>query len=122
ATAETVEEALDVPVRVAQESSARFDLLFPSAKDARPHMNTRELREVRLEARELLGRLERVAEKQAGALPEDAQKRAAFLTGVSMAGATVPELRASTTLRHQWQSFCLGQPDDAQNSKKSGEG
>lgn len=107
ADADSVERSLDVPVRLAQESPARFELLFPQARDSRSHMSSRELREVRQQARDLLGRLERVAEKQAGALPEDAKQRAAFLAGVSMAGATVPELKASTTLRHQWQEFCL---------------
>ena len=31
----------------------------------------------------------------------------AFLAGIAMAGATVPELRASTPLRRKWQDFCL---------------
>lgn len=108
AQAESTEEALDVPVRLSQASPAHFELLFPQAKDTRSHMSSSELTEIRETARELLGRLSRVAERQATALPEDARSRAAFLAGVSMAGAAVPELRASTTLRHQWQEFCLG--------------
>ena len=77
AEADSIELLLDVPVRLAQDTPARFELLFPQAKDARPHMSSRRLGELRQEARELLGRLERVAEKQAGALPEDAKQRAA---------------------------------------------
>ena len=108
AQAKSTEEALDVPVRLSQSSPAHFELLFPQGKDTRSHMSSAELTEVRETARELLGRLSRVAERQATALPRDARSRAAFLAGVSMAGAAVPELRASTTLRHQWQEFCLG--------------
>lgn len=112
AAAQSVEEALDVPVRLAQNETALFDLLFPQGRDKRAHMSSLELSRIQETARELLGRLERVAERQASSLPEDARSRAAFLTGVSMAGATVPELRASTTLRHRWQEFCLRAPTD----------
>lgn len=114
AQARSIEEALDVPVRLAQKEPAQFELLFPQTRDTRAHMSSKELSKIRDEARELLGRLERIAERQAAALPEDAKARAAFLAGVSMAGATVPELRASTTLRHQWQEFCLrGEKEDS---------
>jgi hypothetical protein len=71
-------------------------------------MNSRELQETQTRARDLIGRVERIAKSQGSALPADARARAAFLAGVSMAGATVPELQNSTTLRHQWQHFCLG--------------
>lgn len=108
ASSASVEESLDVPVRLAQSSPAEFELLFPQIKDPRAHMSSPELVRLQEDARALVGRLGRVAERQTGFLSEEARKRAAFLVGVSMAGATVPELKASTTLRHQFQDFCLG--------------
>lgn len=109
--AESIEEALDVPVRLAQTRPAYFELLFPHGRDSRPHMASKELRAVQETARELIARIGRVAERQATALPEDARVRAALIAGISMASATVPELKASTTLRHQFQEICLrGQP------------
>jgi hypothetical protein len=54
-----------------------------------------------------VGRIERVARTHATALLAEERDRIAFVAGVSMAGATVPELRASTTLRHRFQNFCL---------------
>lgn len=108
AEADGIIAVLDVPVRMAQRARSRFDLLFPQSKDPRAQMNARELLEIQARARELIGRVERIAKSQASALPDDAKARAAFLAGVSMAGATVPELHDSTTLRHQWQIFCLG--------------
>lgn len=112
--ADTVESALDVPVRMAQQKPAYFELLFPQVRDARPHMATKELGALQDTARDLIGRLNRVAERQSPALPVDARTRAAFLAGISMASASVPELKASTTLRHRFQAFCLrGTPDDA---------
>lgn len=112
ANAETAEEAMDVPVRLSQKSSQRFALLFPGAEDPRPHMSSKELRAVQAEAHDLLRRIAGVAARQSSALPTDARERAAFLAGVSMAGATIPELRSSTTLRHRWQRFCLGEQGD----------
>lgn len=108
AAASGVVAMLDVPVRLAQRNRSQFDLLFPQAKDPRAHMNTRTLASIRNRARELLGRLDRVAQNHASTLPEDARARSAFVAGVSMAGATIPELSQSTTLRHEWQQFCLG--------------
>lgn len=107
AMADGVSQALDVPVRMAQRSRSRFDLLFPQTIDPRPHMNNRELNTVRERARVTLGRIERVAHAQASVLPTAERDRVVFLAGVSMAGATVPELKSSTTLRHRFQSFCL---------------
>jgi AcrR family transcriptional regulator len=106
--ADGIVAVLDVPVRLAQRKRSHFDLLFPQSKDPRAHMNSRELQETQTRARDLIGRVERIAKSQGSALPADARARAAFLAGVSMAGATVPELQNSTTLRHQWQHFCLG--------------
>ncbi len=108
AAANGVSEALDVPVRMSQSRRSRFELLFPQAVDPREHMNNRELNAVREQARTTLGRIERVARAHATVLPEAERDRVAFLAGVSMAGATVPELSSSTTLRHRFQSFCLG--------------
>lgn len=105
--AESLEAALDVPVRLAQLKPAHFELLFPQGRDARPHMASKEIRAIQETARELIGRLGRVAERQSTALPEDARVRAALIAGISMASATVPELKASTTLRHQFQEICL---------------
>jgi len=105
--AESIEDALDVPVRLAQLRPAYFELLFPQVRDDRPHMASKELRAIQQTARELIGRLGRVAERQSTALPEDARVRAALIAGISMASATVPELKASTTLRHQFQEICL---------------
>lgn len=105
---------LDVPVRLAQQRRGRFELLFPQARDPRPHMSSRELVEIQGIARELLGRIERVAQSQHSTLPENERARTAFLAGVSMAGATIPELNSSTTLRHQWHRFCLGKDCSSQ--------
>lgn len=107
---------LDVPVRLAQQRRGRFELLFPQARDPRPHMSSRELIGIQGIARDLLGRIERVAQSHHSTLPENERARTAFLAGVSMAGATVPELNSSTTLRHQWHRFCLGQDAASQDS------
>lgn len=105
-------EALDVPVRFAQTEEAAFALLFPPARDPRPQFSGPGIANARDAARELLGRLHKVAERSGAALPEDAHSAAAFVAAVSMAGAVVPELRTSTTLRRQWQEFCLGLAKD----------
>lgn len=107
ADADGVSKALDVPVRMAQSARSRFDLLFPQSVDPREHMNNRELNALRERARSTLGCIERVAQAQASALPKAERDRIVFLAGVSMAGATVPELKSSTTLRHRFQNFCL---------------
>ena len=111
AEADGVSKALDVPVRMAQTSRSRFDLLFPQVVDSREHMNSCELNAIRERARVTLGRIERIAHAQAAALPRAQRDRILFLAGVSMAGATVPELKSSTTLRHRFQSFCLREDD-----------
>lgn len=109
ARALTAEAALDVPVRLLQTSPAKFELLFPQSNDPRSHMSSRALRDARARAQELLSRIERVAAQQSPALPTSSRERAAFLAGVCMAGAAVPELRSSTTLRHRFQRFCLSE-------------
>lgn len=101
-------EALDVPVRFAQTDEAAFALLFPPARDPRPQFSSEGIANAQRVAREVLGRLHKVAERSGASLPEDAHSGAAFVAAVSMAGAVIPELRTSTTLRRQWQEFCLG--------------
>ena len=100
-------EALDIPVRFAQQRPAAFSLLFPPAPDPRAAFSTHELDEARVDARDLIGRLQRLASKAGASLPEDAQSAKAFIAGITMAGAVVPELRASTPLRRRWQDFAL---------------
>jgi AcrR family transcriptional regulator len=123
AAASELREALDVPVRFAQANASAFQLLFPAAGDPRPELNTPELQRLRGEAGQLLGRLSRLAKNSGATLPEDAQSAAAFIRGISMAAAVVPELNASTTLRRRWQDFCLGEgradplPEPEANSK-----
>ena len=57
-------------------------------------------------------------------LPNPAFRR--VLTGIAMAGAVVPELSESTTLRRKWQDFCLdgtvsvNSTDQKLNEKESG--
>lgn len=108
AAAEGLAEALDVPVRFSQSNPAAFGLLFPPAVDPRPAFSNEKLDELRSEAQQLIGRLKRLASRSGATLPEDAKSAAAFLAGISMASAVVPELRASTTLRRRFQDFCLG--------------
>lgn len=114
-------EALDVPVRFAQSEVAAFALLFPPAIDPRPQFANPAVQEVQNEARRLLGRLQRLISRSKASLPDDAQTAAAFIAGISMAGAIVPELRSNTPLRRQWQDFCLGlerqNPADVDTSK-----
>lgn len=103
----TLPESLDVPVRFAKDRRAAFALLFPTAPDPREAFSNAELEAVRAEARQLIGRLRRLADK-APALPEDARAAEAFLSAISMAATLVPELSNSTTLRRKWQDFALG--------------
>jgi AcrR family transcriptional regulator len=107
AVAPGLAESLDVPVRFAQSAPAAFALLFPPAVDPRPQFSNPAVKDVQNEARALLGRLQRLAVRSGASLPADAQSAAAFIAGISMAGAMVPELRSSTPLRRQWQEFCL---------------
>jgi AcrR family transcriptional regulator len=111
AAAEGLAEALDVPVRFAQSSPAAFGLLFPQSVDPRAAFSNDKLQDIRKEAQQLVGRLKRLASRSGATLPDDAQSAAAFLAGISMAAAVVPELRASTTLRRRFQDFCLGGGD-----------
>lgn len=100
-------EALDVPVRFSAADPAGFALLFPPAHDPRPQFSNPAVVAVQAEARRVLRSLQRLAAASGATLPADAQSAAAFLAGISMAGAFVPELRSSTPLRRQWQDFCL---------------
>ncbi len=101
-------EALDVPVRFSQARPAAFALLFPPSMDLRPVFASPELQSTRKRANEMVGGLERLAARSGASLPQDAKSAAAFLAGISIAGALVPELRSSTPLRRCWQHFCLG--------------
>jgi len=100
-------DALDVPVRFSQSNRAGFALLFPPAPDPRPAFSTEALQKLQADARRLLGHLRRQAERSGATLPEDSRSATAFLTGIAIAGALVPELNESTTLRRRWQDFCL---------------
>lgn len=122
ARTEGLAEALDVPVRFAQTRPAAFSLLFPPATDPRPAFSNDKLSEVRAEAQQIVGRLQRLAARSGKTLPEDARSAAAFLAGISIAAAVVPELRSSTTLRRKFQDFCLGSVDKNADGEKSGSG
>jgi AcrR family transcriptional regulator len=113
-------EALDVPVRFAQARPAAFALLFPPGADPRPAFSNDKLSEVRTEAQQIVGRLQRLAARSGKTLPDDARSAAAFLAGISIGAAVVPELRASTTLRRKFQDFCLGSDDKEADGEKSG--
>lgn len=104
--AQSLAEALDAPVRFSQASPAAFALLFPPA-DARPLFSGAEITRLRDEAQQMIRALRTIASRAGATLPEDAVAAEAFLAGIAMAGATVPELRASTPLRRKWQEFCL---------------
>src|ERR1041384_3312107 len=80
-------EALDVPVRFAQSRPAAFGLLFPPAPDPRPPFSNQAVLDAQNEARNLLGRLQRLASRSGGILPDDARSAAALIAGISMAGA-----------------------------------
>jgi AcrR family transcriptional regulator len=114
ATTEGLAEALDVPVRFAQKRPAAFALLFPPANDPRLAFSNERLEEFRAEARQLVGRLQRLAARSKKSLPEDARSAAAFLAAISIGAAVVPELRASTTLRRKFQEFCLRDEESKQ--------
>ncbi|MBX3182691.1 MAG: helix-turn-helix transcriptional regulator [Polyangiaceae bacterium] len=101
-------EALDVPVRIAQQRPAAFALLFPDSENAAKLFASPHLDALRSDARTVIGRLKQLATRSGASLPEDAKGAAAFISGISIAGAMVPELRDSTTLRRRWQDFCLG--------------
>lgn len=105
--AQSLAEALDAPVRFSQGSPAAFSLLFPHGADPRPMFSSPELVRLREEAQQMVRALRRMAADAGASLPEDAASAEAFLAGIAMAGATVPELRDSTPLRRRWQEFCL---------------
>jgi AcrR family transcriptional regulator len=107
AAAPALREALDVPVRFAQANPPAFALLFPSDETQNRQFASPELDQVCVQARELVARLVRLAERSGSKLPS-ASNATAFLSAVALAGVLVPELRASTTLRRRWQDFCLG--------------
>src|SRR5687768_11788098 len=107
AAAPALREALDVPVRFAQANPPAFALLFPTDEAQNRQFASPELEQVCVQARELVARLVRLAERSGGKLPS-APNATAFLSAVALAGVLVPELRASTTLRRRWQDFCLG--------------
>jgi AcrR family transcriptional regulator len=107
AAAPGLRESLDVPVRFAQANPPAFALLFPSDAGALPFDAT-ELSRIRGEARQLLARLVRLGHRNGINLPEGSNA-SAFISTVALAGAVMPELRASTTLRRRWQDFCLGE-------------
>jgi AcrR family transcriptional regulator len=108
AAAVGLRDALDVPVRFAQANPAAFQILFPSGQTPRPESDGPELQRLREEAKRLIRRLARLAKSSRGSLPQDSQAAATFVLSVSMAGAVIPELKNSTTLRRRWQDFCLG--------------
>jgi AcrR family transcriptional regulator len=115
ASAERLADALDVPVRFRQTRPAAFALLFPPAEDPRPAFSTHELEALRVEGRQLIGRLQKLARR--ASLPEDARSAEAFFSAISLAGAVVPELSSSTTLRRRWQDFVLpGAADEDDDS------
>lgn len=120
AAAPALREALDVPVRFAQANPPAFSLLFPNDEKTSEPFASPELDAIRAEGRELIGRLVRLAERSNTKLPE-AASAATFISAVAMAGALVPELRASTTLRRRWQDFCLGEGggEQAKSAKDS---
>jgi AcrR family transcriptional regulator len=112
AEAPGLREALDVPVRFAQANPPAFALLFPGAQSAAQPFAGAELARIIAEAQQLVARLARLTER-AGAEVPAGSAGSTFLSAVALAGALVPELRASTTLRRRWQDFCLGDPPKA---------
>lgn len=115
AQARSLSESLDVPVRLAQSRPAAFALLFDAYVNPRPVFASEEIARVRDKARELLGRLQR-SSGSAGSLSPDAAAAAAFITGISVAGAVVPELRSSTPLRRRWQGLMLGETPEEEST------
>lgn len=113
AQAQGLAEALDAPVRFSQASPAAFALLFPHAADLRPVFSSPDLLRLRDEAQQMIRALRGMAAKAGASLPEDVASAEAFLAGIAMAGATVPELRQNTPLRRKWQDFCLSMESEA---------
>jgi AcrR family transcriptional regulator len=112
-------EALDVPVRFAQANAAAFYLLFPGGAEPAQPFSSEELNQIRAEAHRLISHLQRLALRDNTQLASVSADAGTFLTGISLAAAIVPELRASTTLRRRWQNFCLGEnPDPVPDAKQ----
>lgn len=113
--------ALDAPLRFSKAHPAAFALLFQEMVDPRPAFAKVNLARARGEARRKISALRRGAALPSSGLPTDADAADAFLAGISMAGALVPELRDHTPLRRRWQDFCLEQdtaPRDSKSSRK----
>jgi AcrR family transcriptional regulator len=117
AEAPGLREALEVPVRFAQANPPAFALLFPGAQAIDRPFSGRELSQIVTDAQQLIARLARLAERSGTEAPEGSGS-STFLSAVALAGALVPELRASTTLRRRWQDFCLGNPPGGPNAAK----
>ncbi len=118
AEAPGLREALEVPVRFAQANPPAFALLFPGAQAIDQPFSGAELTKLVAEAQQLIARLARLAERP-GAELSAGSSSSTFLSAVALAGALVPELRASTTLRRRWQDFCLGDSSqDSSNAKR----
>jgi AcrR family transcriptional regulator len=113
-------EALEVPVRFAQANPPAFALLFPGDPHQNRAFSSPELERLCAEARQLIARLTRLSERSGEKL-RDTSSADAFLSAVAIAGALVPELRASTTLRRRWQDFCLGEKPHATGAQEDDE-
>jgi AcrR family transcriptional regulator len=112
AEAPGLREALDVPVRFAQANPPAFALLFPNDPNEQRPFGSPELDKLCGSARQLVARLTRLS-ASSGEPVQDRPSTETFLSAVAIAGAVVPELRASTTLRRRWQDFCLGDKSGA---------
>lgn len=99
-------ELLDVPVRLVQANRPAYELLFPLSDQVQRAPAIPGLLEVRAKAQRSIRRLQRL-QGSTGLSAVEAGAEQAFLAAIAMAAAVVPELRASTTLRHRWQAFCL---------------
>lgn len=115
--AQGLAEALDAPLRFSQANPAGFGLLFqPTAVDSRPAFSNEHVDRARREARQIIGALRRLVSRSRSSLPQDAAEAEAFLAGIAIAGATVPELSSSTPLRRRWQEFCLNEEARSEGS------
>jgi AcrR family transcriptional regulator len=106
AQAPGLSELLDVPVRFAQANRPAYELLFPAAESNREHPSSAALQQVRERAQRLIRRMQSLSSQDGAFVAED-RANEAFIAAIAMAATVVPELRASTTLRHRWQDFCL---------------
>jgi AcrR family transcriptional regulator len=106
AAAPGLSELLDVPVRFAQANRPAYELLFPVAEQNREQPPSAELIELRAKAQALIRRVQRLHSQDATSGAHNKTSEA-FLAAIALAATVVPELSASTTLRHRWQTFCL---------------